>query len=702
MIKEILYPKSVAIIGVSSNPKKIGHTIARNIISYGYKGKIYFVNTSGKKILGKESFASINDIKNVIDLAVIAVPAEFVGAVLEECGKKKVKSAIVISAGFSEIGQEGKRLEDEIVAIAKKYSISVLGPNCLGVLNSSNKLNLSFADGMIQPGSVGFISQSGAICSAMLDWAVLNDFGFSQFVSLGNKAVLDEVDFLKEFSKDSKTKYILAYLEEINRGKNFIDTVEKISTIKPVVVLKSGTTNEGKMAASSHTGSLAGDDMIIESAFKKANIIRAQNLEEFFNISLFLAWQPMITGKNVAILSNAGGPAVITTDIISKSRLQLAELSDDTKNVLKKILPKSANVHNPVDIVGDADALRYKNALNAILKDENVHAVIVLLTPQTVTEIAKTAHFISDVSKKYKKPLIACFLGGKKVAQGIKILNKKLIPTFDFPEKAVSALDAIARYSMRVREASSAKESVRYRKIIVGIEKYEAFKRVIVTEKESGKKQLSFKSCGDILRAYEVPLVNSISIASVDELKKSLSSLPDILVAKVDSQDIIHKTDTKGVLVDIKKEDALSAYESIVKNVLSKNPNAKISGVIFQEMLKDRLEIIVGAKRDKQFGSVVLLGMGGIYAEVFKDVSVKIAPVSKSDARSMIQEVGFYPIIAGARGKAGYDEEAIIDIINKISQIMTDFPEIQEIDLNPVMVGAKNKGLKAVDFRIII
>jgi len=698
MLRTLLYPKSVAVIGVSSNSKKIGHTIAKNILSHKFSGKVYLVNPSSKKILGKKVFSSVIDIPAKVDLAVISIPAAFTPRALEECGKKKIPYSIIISAGFSETGEEGRRLEEEILRISKKYSIGVLGPNCLGILNSENRLNASFARGMIRPGGIGFISQSGAICSAMLDWSHKNNLGFSKFISLGNTTALDEVDFMKYFENDPKTSVVLCYLEEIRSGKEFLESARLLAMKKPLIILKAGVTDEGKKAALSHTGSLAGDDTVVEAAFQEANIIRVRTLEDFFNMATIASCANSLKGNKIAVISNAGGPAVLTTDLVSQSFLQFAELKQETQKKLSNNLPKTANIKNPIDIVGDANAFRYETTLSSALTDTGVDACIVILTPQTVTEIDATAKVIIAASKKYKKSVVATFIGGKKALSGVTLLAKKNIPVYEFPNQAVAALSALYKYvSNKNKQKSMGSEQ--YKKIVVNTKEYNNFKNIFILLATHTLFQMSLKNSLEILKAYELPCVESFFAESAQDVEKINFEYP--LAAKIDSQDVVHKSDINAVVVNIKnKDEARVAFASIQKNVFSRMPQAKVAGVVFQPMAAG-FEVICGARRDPQFGPVVLAGIGGIYAEVFNDVSLRLAPVSRSDARELLSELHSYPILKGIRGKPSCDMESLVDIINKLSQIMIDFPEIMEIDLNPVMVGEAREGARIVDFRIV-
>lgn len=702
MLKTLIYPKSIAVIGASSDSKKIGYSIAANLTAYKFKGKIYFVNINKDIIMGKKSFASISDISAKVDLAIIVIPSRSVNSVLEECGKKGVSSVIIISAGFSEIGQEGKKLEDEIRRISQKYNMEVLGPNCLGLLNSQNNLNASFADGMIREGNVAFFSQSGALCSAMLDWAVDKNFGFSQFISIGNKAVIDESTVLEFFQKEESVQIILGYLEGFKNGKKFIEEAKKCID-KPIIILKGAESQQGIKAAASHTGALAQDDNVIDAALEDANIIRAKDLENFFHLAMFFSWQPILSGKNIAIVSNAGGLAVVTTDAVAKSSIALAPFEKETQEKLKKFLPSSSTIQNPLDIIGDADPERYKNALMAVKKDKNVNGIIILLTPQTITNVEKTAENIVVALNGCNKPIAACFLGGAKVSEGVKILLKNKIPVFEYPHQAVRMFDIMYQYVSKKEKLSTRSDRQKYKKICLNPKIYEEIKNNILETKNNRFNNLYFKDCFRLLELYEIPTVKTQYIESKNEINSKLSAFQFPVFAKIDSPQVLHKSDSGGVaakIVDMKMAGA--AYEEIIKNIKKNVQRAEIHSVVFQEMVGNSLEVIIGAKRDSQFGPVILFGLGGIFVEIFKDVSLRLAPVSLSVAKEMIENVKFYPLLKGMRGQEGYDIDAIADVINKISQIMVDFEEIKEIDINPAMVAHKNQGIKAVDCRIII
>lgn len=702
-MRKFLFPNSIVVVGVSSNPKKVGHTIALNIISSGFRGKLYFVNRGKKSILGKQAYQSIVSLPHAPDLAIVAIPALGVMQVLEDCAKLQIKNAIIISAGFSESGVKGRILEEKMQLMAKKSGIRVLGPNCLGILNSENHLNASFANSQIEKGKVGFLSQSGAIGTAMLDWAAKNYFGFSQFISLGNMAMIDETEALEYFWENEKTKVILAYLEGIKRGEEFFEKAKKISEKKPIIILKAGRTKHGHNAAFSHTGAMAGDERIFDEAAKKANVILAKTLEEFFNLAVIFCSPYPIHGKNTAIITNAGGAGVVASDILSRSQLDFAQLTSATAHKLHTLLPPHSSVENPVDIVGDADAKRYAKTLYEILKDKNVDAGLVLLTPQTMTEVSKTAKAIVNIVKKRKIFLAACFLGANKVAGGIEILQKASIPVFLFPHQAIDGMEKMYLYFKRKEKSKDYKEHLRHKKIIFSLEKYRQFQRYILDARERKEKKLSYTCAQDLLQFYEIPLIPAKLVREKSDIAAFLKDIHYPMAAKIFSAGLEHKTDAGGVVLHIKNfEEAKNAFQKIKEDVSRKLHNARIDGILFQEMAREGIEMIFGAKRDPQFGPVVLLGMGGIYTEIFQDTALRLVPIGRSEPYEMIDELRISPIVKGARGQEGYDKDAIADIVHKLSQLMSDFPDIQEIDINPVFVYKKGQGVQAVDWRILV
>ena len=658
-----------------------------------YRGKVYPVNLKSKKILGLRVYPSVLEIKNKIDLAVIVVPSKVVNFVLEECGKAGIKNAIVVSAGFKEIGGEGIILEKEVAEIAEKYNIKIIGPNCLGVLDSTSNLNASFADGMIKKGSIGFISQSGALCSSMLDWANLNNVGFSKFVSLGNKTVVSEVEMLEFFKNDRKTKAVLAYLESINNGKEFMKAAAELAKIKPLIILKPGKSEASRKAMASHTGALANKEEAVKTAFQQAGAVRVNNLEELFNIAKFLSRYDNLENNKIAIITNAGGPGVISTDEIEKNNLELASLSKNTTSVLKKNLPPTANINNPVDVIGDARADRYKIALKTLLGDKNVGGVVFILTPQRVTEIGKTADDLIKLSKNKNKPVLASFIGGRAVEAEVKKLNKSPLAVYDYPSQAIFSLGKF----WQCRQAR--KTAADYLRMVNLITPYPLFAKEgsnppLTSPKRGIKKSLSFVESLDILKQYKIPVVKSLLARNSNEAVKLAKEIKYPVAMKIFSKKITHKTEVEGVKINIKNDFEVREYYDKIHRKLG----SKLEGVIIQPMAEGT-EVILGVKRDESFRHLLMFGLGGIYTEIIKDVSFRLAPIDKSEALRMIKEIKSFKILNGYRGHPKADINSIADSLVKLSNLVSDRPEIKELDINPLMV--REKGCLAVDVRVI-
>uniref|UniRef100_A0A7C4M2Y5 CoA-binding protein n=1 Tax=candidate division CPR3 bacterium TaxID=2268181 RepID=A0A7C4M2Y5_UNCC3 len=682
MKKNIFKPRSIAIIGASEKRKKLGYQVLKNIIDGGYKGKIYPVNINPKqkKILGLKSYTSVLKIPGKIDAAVFLIPSTFVASALEECGKKKVKLAVVISAGFKEIGDKGIGLEKEILKIGKKYKTKILGPNCLGYIDTSINLNASFAPSYPKKGSIAVVSQSGAICTAILDWASKSNVGFSKFFSLGNKSDITEIDLFSYLSKDEETDVIISYLENIAEGKEFRNIATKTSIKKPLIILKAGVSEKGAAAISSHTGSLAGSDQAVTALFKQSGVIRANSLEDMFDWAESFSTLKKPLGNKVAIITNAGGPGVMTTDAIEQTKLELANLDEETIKKLKKVLPPSANTHNPIDIIGDADAIRYKKSLDIIEKDKNVDSILLLLTPQTSTQIKETAKLILKKIKTSEKTIVPIFMGGKKVNTGIDIFEKNSKGVFEYPERAVKALEKISfcqSCEMGIRKIYPPK------KIRVSPDTKYKVKNIL----QSSDKLIAGSPADFILNKYKIPIVKSAFAKNKKEASIFSKKIGFPVVFKIDSPDIIHKSDVGGVVVGIKNEkDSGKAYDAIIKNVRKSKPRAKINGVIIYEMISGGMDFYIGAKRDPQYGPMIGFGLGGIYVEILKDVSFRLAPLSEFDIEKMLGELRSTKIIEGARGKKALYKKGIIDTLIKISNLMINHPEIKELDINPLKV----------------
>ncbi len=683
-------PKSIAIIGASRNKQKLGHQVLENLLVSEYPGKIYPINPKAKNIHGLKSYNSVLSVPGKIDLAVFIVPKDFTEQILKEVGQKKIPAAIIITAGFGELGQEGRKKEAKLLKIAKKYQTKIIGPNCLGVIDTHTPLNVSFAQNKPFKKNLAVVSQSGAMCTAILDWAMKNNIGFSKFVSLGNKIDIDETDIFKILKKDKNTKVCLGYFEGIQKGNKFIKEALSLSKQKPLIAIKAGESKAGAKAASSHTGALTSDTEAINAAFRKAGIVRVNNIEELFDFSEVFSALSCPKNNKVAVLTNAGGPGVLTTDFIEKSTLELAKLNPTTKKSLKKVLPSEASVNNPIDLVGDAPAKRYRDALAVLSRDKNISMVLILLTPQSSTEIEKTAQEIALFKKKINKPIVACFLGGVLIDKGVKILEKSGVPNFEFPERAVKALSELYNWQHYISvKKVLAKKQTRDKRI----------ENIFNKVKKENRYNLNDKETKDVMKALGIKTARSILVKNSKEAQKAVKSLGYPAVLKIVSADILHKTEYGLVKTGINSEkEAQKAYSEIIKNAQKLEIN--YVGVMAYEMVKEGVEFIIGAKRDKTFGPILMFGLGGTYVELFKDTQHTVAPITQEEAKEMIFGIKGYEIITGFRGKEGVNQQELKNLLVKIGDLMFDFPEISELDINPVKADAKYA--KALDIKIVL
>ena len=700
-LDKVFYPKSIALVGASTKENSLSRTIFTNLIDGGYKGVLYPVNPKSESILGVKCYPSVTAIPETVDLAVIVIPSNYIPASLEECGKKGIKGIIIISAGFKEVGGEGVALEKQVIEIIKKYNMALIGPNCLGVINPDAKSSMNAAFGKFMPkaGNIAFITQSGALGTAILDYAKGLNIGFSKFVSMGNKAGLKEMDLLKYLKDDAATKVIILYVEDMSDPREFLKIASEINddvnNMKPIVAMKSGRTAEGAKAASSHTGALAGSDEMYEALFNQCGVIRANTVEELLDAATAFAHMPIPKGNRVCILTNAGGPGIMTTDAAIKFGLQLAKLDPATVTELRKKLPVTSNFNNPIDVIGDAQHDRYEWALEHIMKDRNVDSVIVLLTPQSVTDVEEIAASVVKCTKGTTIPVLACFMGIVDVAKGIDILKDNNIPVYRFPEEAAMTMSVMYKYGQNVFAPKT--EVIKFQ-----ADKAAALK-VIEKAKKDGRKYLPELESLEVFNAYGFPTLKSFLCTTPEEAAKRANEMGYPVVMKIVSPDIIHKIDVKGVKTGLDSElEVKGAYAEMMENVKNLKPEAKIWGVNIQQMAKKGEEVIVGAKRDDSFGPLIMFGLGGSFVEVMKDVSFSIAPVRLSMAQKMIRSVKTYKILEGVRGKPACDTDAIADCICRLSQLMMECEDIAEVDMNPVIVHAKGLGCKLADARIIL
>ncbi len=697
-IEAFFQPQSVAVIGASTNATKLGHAVVANLIDGGFlqDGRaIYPINPKASEILGLKAYPSVLDVEDSIDLAIIVIPYPHVPQALRICGEKGIQSVIVISAGFREAGMEGLERERELVEIARSYGLRLIGPNCLGVIDTFTPLNASFSAGMPPQGPMAFMSQSGALGTAILDWAQAGRLGLSKFVSLGNKADVDEVDLLRAWADDETSKVILCYIEGLPDGQEFIRVARQVSKHKPIVALKSGVTQAGSRAVSSHTGSLAGSEQAYEAAFRQAGVVRAGSLQDLFDYALAFAYLPPLQGDRIAIITNAGGPGILATDALEQADLQLARFDVECIQALEQFLPDAASAANPVDVLGDARADRYRFALERVLADPHVDGVLVILTPQAMTEIPETAEVIGELARKADVPVIACFMGEARVEEGTRILERYRVPNFGFPERAAQVFAAMSRYRRYRQEPIPTYER---------FDTDQAAVRAIFDEVLSqGRVAIGDAEARAILQAYGLAIPESELASTPEEAVEIAGRIGYPVVLKVASPDILHKTDVGGVRVGLESPaDVRDAFDLITYRAQRYLPEARLWGCLVQKMVPQGLEILIGMNRDPQFGPLVTFGLGGIYVEILKDVTFRVAPFSRQEAQAMLSEIRTRALLDGMRGNPPVDKQALLEALLRIGQLVTDFPEIAELDINPFMVYEEGQGGIALDMRLIL
>jgi acetyl coenzyme A synthetase (ADP forming)-like protein len=694
MLDTLFSPRSVAVIGASRDEAKVGHVTLRNIKRAGFAGAVYPVNPKSDEILGFKCYPDIASIPEQVDLVVFVVPPKVVLSLIDEASAKGAASAIIITAGFKETGPEGAKLERELKAKIDANGMRVLGPNCLGLIDTASKLNASFAPGMPAPGKIGFFSQSGALCTAILDWALAEKVGFSKFVSLGNKTDIDEVSMLSVLGDDDGTDVILGYIEGVKDGQKFMEVSREVSRKKPIVIVKSGGTEAGARAASSHTGTLAGSENAFNAAFHQSGIIRAKTIEELFDFALAFAYQPVPAGNRLAIVTNAGGPGIIAADAAERTNVRLAGFEKNTIDTLRANLPSTAAVYNPVDVIGDAAADRYKVALDAVAADPGVDGVLVLLTPQDMTEPVDTARLVASTSNG-EKPILTSFMGGLKISEAVNFLREEKVPNFPYPERAVAAFDAMCSYSEQRKMPERKLERFDVDK--------ETVERVLADALSEGRLSLGEQDARQVIQAYGFRVPGSLLARTVYDAKFAAEKMGYPVVMKIVSPDILHKSDIGGVKVGLAdSEEVWQSFHDMTTRAKRLMPEAQVWGVSIQEMVAGGKEVILGMMRDPQFGPLLMFGLGGIYVEVLKDVTFRVGPVDRREAVEMIRGIKSYGLLRGARGEKPVDIDAIVDSVLRLSQLVTDFPQIVELDINPLSVFPKGREPVAVDARLTI
>ena len=691
----VLSPKSIAVIGASDKRGSVGSTITSNIMN-GFKGKVYPVSPTRDKVFYKKAYKSVLDIPKPVDLAVIVIKNTLVAGVLEECGKKKVKGVVIITAGFKEVDENGAKMEQELKDIAKKYGIQVIGPNCLGVMNLDPKtmMNSTFLKVTPKSGKIALVSQSGAICAALVEDASAQGIGFSAVVSMGNKAAMSEVDVLQMLANHKQTRVIVMYLEDMGDGQKFLKVCKHITKQlkKPVLVLKSGRSPEGAKAAMSHTGALMGSDEIYDALLKQSGAIRVDTMEELFDYATAFSKQPLPSKGGLVIVSNAGGPAIISTDACSKSGIKMAKI-ENIRSKIDAVIPPWGSSRNPVDIVGDADFNRFNNVLEHVLGHPKVGSVITMCTPSGTLNYDKLAEVIVTMSKKYDKTMLASLMGLDEGITNRDILAAGDVPYYTYAEGAIRALAAMIQFSDWVQTPEG--KTTKFK-----VNKSRANKIFNAVKKEN-RKNLLEEEGQEVLKAYGLLLPKSMLAKDAKEAVRVAKKIGYPVVMKIASPQIIHKSDAGGVKVNLTSDAQVrSAFKTILYNARKYDKKAEIKGVLIVEMVKGGKEMIIGSKLEAGFGPVVMLGMGGIYVEVLKDVTFRLAPLTNKEADDMIASIKTQKLLTGVRGEKPSDVAKLSECIQRLSQLVTDFEEIKELDMNPVLVMEKGKGCRILDVRI--
>jgi acetate---CoA ligase (ADP-forming) len=700
-LKYVFHPTSIAVVGASTRPGTVGNDVFRNLIFNEFNGSVYPINPKASNVLGVHAYPTLSDVPGEVDLAVLIVPSGVVLKVVDEAIAKHVKALVVISAGFKETGSKGAALENELRQKVQAAGIPLIGPNCLGVINTHPMVRMNAAFGRKMPGAgnLAFISQSGALCTSVLDYAEERRMGFSKFISFGNKADVNEIDLLDYLAVDEATSVIAMYLEDVTNGRRFIETARKIfwETRKPMLCLKSGRSPEGAQAVSSHTGSLAGADSVYDALLAQSGVQRVDTIAELFDYAALYTTQPLPNGSRTAIITNAGGPGIMATDAAVRHGLTLAKLSETTKAKLRESLPPTASIRNPVDVIGDALSDRYQAAVRTVLEDENVDMAVVILTPQSMTEIEETAAVVPEAIKGIDKPVVCSFMGVRDVAAGVAILRKAGVPNYAFPEDGVRALAAANRL-VSMRDLS-------YREMRRIDDCDVATANKIIRDALAGREEryLTQAECRPLLECYRLPLCRSGVVHSAEEAAQLAEQFGRSLAMKVMSKDVVHKYDAGGVILGVQgAQEARAAYAKIYENVEKAIPGAKIEAILMEEMAPKGVEVILGASRDPRFGPLMMFGLGGTLVEVVKDVSFRLAPMWRISAERMIREIRSYKVFEGFRGNPPRDTDAIVDTLLRLSEMVCNHPEISELDINPLIVHAKGEGCSVADSRVML
>ncbi len=690
-LSELFAPETVAVVGATDREGAVGRAIVENLVD-DFDGELVPINPKREEVFGRQCYPDIESAPP-FDLAVVVVPPPVVIETLRSIGEHGTKNVVVITAGFAETGSEGATRERQLHEIADEYDLNVVGPNSLGIMSTPIGMNATFGPEDAREGSISFMSQSGAFITAVLDWANEQGIGFQDVVSLGNKAVLDETDFIREWGEDPDTDVIIGYLEGIDDGDEFIEAAREVTDDTPIILVKSGRTDAGAQAASSHTGAIAGSERAYEAGLEQAGVIRAGSVQELFDYARVLSGLPEPDTDGVAVVTNAGGPGVLTTDAVGDSTLDMATFTDETIDALTDAMPAEANVYNPIDAIGDADVDRFSEALAIALDDPNVGSAVVVSAPTAVLEYDRLAEAVIEQREAYQKPVVTSLMGGQRARAAEEVLREFGIPNYFDPARAVSSVDALARYR-DIREQTSDEPTE------FDVDRERA-REILDRARQRDTNRLGVESM-DLLEAYGIPTPTGEIVSDPDRAYEVATAIEGDVVMKIVSPDISHKSDIGGVKVGVADDDIEDAYEDIVSRARNYQPNATILGVQIQEQLDldAATETIVGMNRDPQFGPLLLFGLGGIFVEILEDTSVRVAPIGEREAAAMVDEIKSAPLLRGARGREPADVDGIIDVIQRLSQLVTDFPAILELDINPLIAGPD--GVQAIDLRLTV
>jgi acetyl coenzyme A synthetase (ADP forming)-like protein len=695
MLDSLFKPRGVAVVGASTNPTKLGYGVARNLVVSGYQGKLYFVNPRGGVLFDRELYADIGSVPDPLDLAIIIIPAKAVPDVLEECGQRGVRYVIVGSGGFRETGPEGAALEQRCLDIAREHKIRVLGPNCIGFLDTHLPIDTTFLPlpGPTQ-GDIGFVSHSGAVCEAVIDWARGQGFGLSRLVSMGNQMDLNESDLLPAVAMDAHTRVVAMYLEGIVDGARFIDQARRVTCEKPVIAIKVGVSEAGRAAVASHTGALAGQDKAYDAAFRKAGVIRARHSEEMFNWAQALAWCPLPQGDRVAILTNAGGPGAIASDAIVANHLSLAALGDETVRKLKSLLPSTVSIRNPIDLLAGGGPQEYAECLGALIEDDAVDAVIVILVPPPMSTAAEVAGALIPLIHSKSKPVVVTLMGQDLIEHAARMFRQARIPDYRFPERAASAMRVLLQRAVHLRTVEETAQPIR------GV--HPARARKILEGAEAGEGNfIEAGLAAEIVQSYGLHPAAEVLAKNVEEAQQAAKEMGFPLALKIASADIPHKSDIGGVLLNVQDAAQLEkGFTTIVERVRAAAPKAEVDGVLVQPMIEQGQEVIVGVVRDQQFGPLVMFGSGGVEVEGLRDVAFELAPLRRFEAERMLESTWAGKRLKGYRNLPPADREAVIEALLRIGQLAVDLPDVMEVEINPLRVLPEGEGAVALDVRL--